>query len=171
VTSQTSIQRPQQVSVASSDPSALGLQATQHSARRTKHLLRPLCSVLLDLPSHYLEPARWLTLRLWTGLDAFPWMVSPTGARFTPRRNLSYHKKVKWSRCRPGVAQNVGKGIALLIHDRGTRRGWVVSTPAAIYPWERPGTHFTGSWVGSRAGLDGRKITFPPAFDPGPSSP
>jgi len=39
-------------------------------------------------------------------------------------------KKVKWSRYRPGVAQRVGRGIALLFHDRGTRSGWVViSTP------------------------------------------
>ena len=33
---------------------------------------------------------------------------------------------VKWSRYRPGVAQRVGRGIALLFHDRGTRRWWVV---------------------------------------------
>jgi len=37
-------------------------------------------------------------------------------------------KKVKWSRYRSGVAQRVGRGIALLFHDRGTRRGWVVSS-------------------------------------------
>jgi len=36
--------------------------------------------------------------------------------------------KVKRSRYRPGVAQRVGRGIALLFHDRGTRRGWVVSS-------------------------------------------
>jgi len=36
--------------------------------------------------------------------------------------------KVKWSRYRPGVTQRVGRGIALLFHDRGTRRGWVVSS-------------------------------------------
>jgi len=36
--------------------------------------------------------------------------------------------KVKWSRYRPGVAQRVGRGIALLFHDRGTIRGWVVSS-------------------------------------------
>jgi len=36
--------------------------------------------------------------------------------------------KVKWSRYRPGVAQRVGRGIALLFHDRGTRRGWVFSS-------------------------------------------
>jgi len=44
-------------------------------------------------------------------------------------------KKVKWSRYRPGVAQMVGRGIALLFHDVGTRRGWVVSS----MPWP----HFT----------------------------
>jgi len=36
--------------------------------------------------------------------------------------------KIKWSHYRPGVAQRVGRGIALLFHDRGTRRGWVVSS-------------------------------------------
>jgi len=29
--------------------------------------------------------------------------------------------------------------------------------PAALYPRERPGTHFTGGWVGPRAGLNGRE--------------
>ena len=29
--------------------------------------------------------------------------------------------------------------------------------PAALYPRERPGTNFTGGWVGHRAGLDGGK--------------
>ena len=43
--------------------------------------------------------------------------------------------KVKWSRYRPGVAQSVGRGIALLFHDRGTRTGWVVSST--------PRPHFT----------------------------
>ena len=38
-------------------------------------------------------------------------------------------------RYRPGVAQRVGRGIALLFHDHGTRRGWVVSSTS------RP--HFT----------------------------
>jgi len=36
--------------------------------------------------------------------------------------------KVKRSRYRPGVAQRVCRGIAVLFHDRGTRRGWVVSS-------------------------------------------
>ena len=29
--------------------------------------------------------------------------------------------------------------------------------PAALYPRERPGTHFTGGWVGPMAGLEGGK--------------
>ena len=48
--------------------------------------------------------------------------------------------KVKWSLYRPGVAQRVGRGIALLFHDRGTRRGWVVSvTPRPLFT---PGKDF-----------------------------
>ena len=31
-----------------------------------------------------------------------------------------------------------------------------------LYPRKRPGSHFTGGWVGPRAGLDGRKISSPP---------
>ena len=41
--------------------------------------------------------------------------------------------KVKWSRYRPGLAQRVGKGIALLFHDRGNRRRWVVSSTPRPY--------------------------------------
>ena len=37
--------------------------------------------------------------------------------------NIYIKVKVKWFRYRPGVAQRVGKGIALLFHDRGTRKG------------------------------------------------
>jgi len=45
-----------------------------------------------------------------------------------------YIYKVKFSRYRPGMAQRVGRGIALLFHDRGTRRGWVVSvTPRPLF--------------------------------------
>jgi len=42
---------------------------------------------------------------------------------------------------------------------------------SAARPQERPGTQFTGGWVGSRAGLDRRKISSPPGVDPGPPSP
>ena len=42
---------------------------------------------------------------------------------------------VKWSCERHVVGQTVGRGIALLFHVRGTRRGWVVSST--------PRPHFT----------------------------
>jgi len=48
------------------------------------------------------------------------------GADFCTRLTnscMSKKKKVKGSRYRPGVAQRVGRGIAILFHDRGTRRG------------------------------------------------
>jgi len=44
------------------------------------------------------------------------------------------------------------------------------SAPASLCPRERPGTHCTIGWVGPRSGLDGRKISSPPEFDPEPSS-
>ena len=68
----------------------------------------------------------------------------------------------------------VGRGIALLFHDRGTRKGVGVSgqqhAPAALYPRETPGTHCTGGWVDPRADLDGWKISSPQGFDSGPSN-
>ena len=53
----------------------------------------------------------------------------------TPTPTQWIKVKVKCSRYRPGVAQRVGRAIALLFHDRGTRRGWVVSST--------PRPHFT----------------------------
>jgi len=68
--------------------------------------------------------------------------VNPTQHPPLPYSSYSFlleadpnYVKVKWSRYRPGVAQRVGRDIALLFHDRGTRRGWVVSS--------MPRPHFT----------------------------
>ena len=47
----------------------------------------------------------------------------------------TYTYKAKFSRYRTGLAQRVGRSKALLFRDRGTRRGWVVSTT--------PPPHFT----------------------------
>ena len=42
---------------------------------------------------------------------------------------------MKFSRYRPGVAQTVGRGIALLFRDRGTRRGeWSAARPGHTLP-------------------------------------
>ena len=48
---------------------------------------------------------------------------------------------------------------------------WSAVRPGRTLLRERPSTHFTGGWVGPRVGLNGRKISSPPGFDPGPSSP
>jgi len=67
--------------------------------------------------------------------------------------------KVKLSRYRPGVTQRVGRGIALLFRDRGTRR-WVSGqqhAPAALYPrgktrypfYRRMGGHPGPVWKGA----------------------
>ena len=63
------------------------------------------------------------------------------------------NRQVKWSRYRPGVAQRVCRGIALLFHDSGTRRGWVVSST--------PRPHFT-------AGEDQVPIVQEAGWAPGP---
>ena len=52
------------------------------------------------------------------------------------------------------MAQRVGRGIALLFHDRGTRRGWVVSST--------PRPHFT-------SGIDPVPIVQEDGWDPGPA--
>jgi len=58
------------------------------------------------------------------------------------------------------VSQRVGRGIALLLHDRGARRGeWSAARSGHTLPRGRTGTNFTGGRVGLRAGLDGRKIS------------
>jgi hypothetical protein len=70
-------------------------------------------------------------------------------------RNQISISKVKLSLYRPEQAQRVDRGIALSFLDPGARRGWVVSTvPRPLYTRETPGTHYTGGWVGPRAGLD-----------------
>jgi len=71
----------------------------------------------------------------------------------TRRTYLMIGVKVKWSCYRPGVVQRVGRGIALLFHDRGTRRGWVVSGT--------PRSHFT-------SGKDPVSIVQEAGWAPGP---
>ena len=48
------------------------------------------------------------------------------------------------------MAQRVGRAIAVLFHDRGTRRevSGQQHAPAALYLRERPGTNCTGGLVG-----------------------
>ena len=78
--------------------------------------------------------------------------------------------KVKWSRYRSGVAQRVGRGIALFFHDRGTRK--VVSSTTR--PHFTPGKDLVPFYrrLGGPQGRSRRaKNLVAPGFDPGPSSP
>ena len=84
----------------------------------------------------------------------------------------SKNVNVKWYRYRLCVAQKLSKGINLLFHDQALEGGgWSPAHPGRTLPQERPGTHFKGLWVGSRAGLDRQKIWSPLGFNPRPSSP
>jgi len=60
-------------------------------------------------------------------------------------------------------ALRVSRGIALLFSRTfGTRWGWEsASRPGRLYSRERPVTHCTGGWVGSRAGLNGAENLVP----------
>ena len=73
------------------------------------------------------------------------------------------------ARCGPEGGQRYSSTLPRPRHQKGV--SGQQHAPAALYPRERLGTHCTGGWVGPRAGLEGRKISSPPGFDPGPSSP
>ena len=71
-------------------------------------------------------------------LEFFIDMILP--AALWPRGWLSLQHgwvKVNFARYRPGVAQRMGRGIALLFLDRGTRRGRVVGS--TLRPHFTPG--------------------------------
>jgi len=72
--------------------------------------------------------------------------------------------KVKRSRYRTGVC----RGITVFSSMTAALEGGKLSTarPGHTYPQGRPGTLCTVSLVDLTAGLDGRKITFPPELDP-----
>ena len=102
-----------------------------------------LLSTLINLLSLglYLVCMRWISFISW---DLY---------NNNNNNNNNKCKNVKWSPYSPGVAQRLGRGIALLFHDRGTRRRWVVSsTPLA---------HFT-------AGKDPVPILQEAGWAPGP---
>jgi hypothetical protein len=70
-------------------------------------------------------------------------------------------------------AQKESEGTALLFFNLGARWEWMVdATPQPLNPWERPGTHCIGGWVGPRDGLDrcGKSRLHRDSI-PGPSSP
>jgi len=90
-------------------------------------------------PVPIVQEAGWAPGRVWTDGKSRPHRDSipdrPARSSVAILTEPPGPQKGKWSRYRPGVAQRVGRGIALLFHDRGTRRGWVVSsTPRPPLP-------------------------------------
>jgi len=59
--------------------------------------------------------------------------------------SIGSKKMIKWSRYRCGAVQMVGRGIALLFHDCGTRRGWVSIGSSTTYPIKLPFNNFLKS--------------------------
>jgi len=78
--------------------------------------------------------SRCLTPLVMGNMDVY-WLSTLTVALKPAMVTHMVKVKVKCFRYRPGVAQSVGRGIALLFHDRGTRRWSVVSST--------PRPHFT----------------------------
>ena len=103
-----------------------------------------------------------ITITLWQSFTVEVVLVISVG---NPTIRHIHVKKVKCTLlqalrlCTGRQAHRGSRGIALLFHDHGTRRGWGVSVthrPLFTPPTpERPGTHCIGGWVGPRAGLDG----------------
>ena len=84
------------------------------------------------------------------------------------RNFYTIYIKVKWSGYRPGVAQRVGRGIALLFHDRGTRRSeGSAARPVRTLPLGKTRYPFYRRF-GEPQGRSGqvRKFSPPPEFDP-----
>jgi len=115
-----------------------------------KRKAKVLCTFLLSASKFFERALLFFATRI--SLSALRWGVF-----------VVLYIKVKWSRYMPHVAQRVGRVIALFFHDRGIRRGWVVSIT--------PRPHFTpgkdtvrilqeSGWA-PRAGLDGRKNLVP----------
>jgi len=70
-----------------------------------------------------------------------------------------------------GVFQRFGRRIAVLFHDRGTRRcEWSTTRPGRTLALERHRILCTGGWVSRKAHLDVWKILSPQKFDSRPSS-
>jgi len=73
-----------------------------------------------------------------------------------------YKGKIKFSRYKPGVAQRVGRGIGLLFHDRGTRRGeWSAARPGRILP-PRKARYTLYRRLGGPQGRSGREENLVP---------
>ena len=68
------------------------------------------------------------------------WVITSKKIFLKNARDCVIYRQLKCSRYRPGVAQREDRVIALLFHDRDTRRWWMdSSTPGRHFsPWKFP---------------------------------
>ena len=89
----------------------------------------------------YCSSAQILVTRSYRGLNFVWWLLIfkwdiPHCVKML--KLLYEYVKVKWSCHRPGVAQRVGRGIALLFHDRALEEGkWSAARPGHTLPPEK----------------------------------
>jgi hypothetical protein len=102
--------------------------------------------------------SQWPSARNVPGCSAVPQPTAP------PRTTVCYKFTLKQAT----KAQTGSRGIALLFFITSVLDGvGGLRHASAALPLERPGTHWTGGWVGPRVGLDGcGKSRPPPGFDP-----
>jgi hypothetical protein len=85
-----------------------------------------------------------------------------------PHVSATVHRHVQGVKVK--VPRNRPEGPEVYLYSFLTsalERGVVSTTPRPLYPQERPGTHWTGGWVGPRAGVDVCEKSRPPTgFDP-----
>jgi len=75
----------------------------------------------------------WYSGLAWRHFETSTALAKAMGISLPPFQYDFLILKVKWSCNRPSVAQRVGRGIALLFHGCGTRRGWVVSSTPRLH--------------------------------------
>ena len=87
----------------------------------------------------------------WTGKESSPGVIVCTNTLRLQCQGLRSSPQNRPRRPRGGAHLQLYSSFNL--EARGGR--WSTSESQPLYPRERPGTHCTGGWVGSRAGLDG----------------
>ena len=135
-------------------------------------------------PVSVVQEARWVPGPIWTGAENLaltgirPWAVQPVARSLYrlsyPAHYLTCGKAMK-GKVHPitgheGPERELMYSSTLSLTSALDWVGGHRQAPAALYSRERPGSHCIGGWVGPRAGLDGRKVSFPTGFDTGPSS-
>ena len=98
-------------------------------------IIRSLNTIYTKIGICHASYVDWLLARPGWNYEESIMMQGPLNVKVLILSTSHLQVKVKFSRYRPGVVQRFGRGIALLFHDRGTRRKWVVSST--------PRPHFT----------------------------